>query len=135
MMHPTVKILVLILLIIGLSISIIYFTKMEEQKPGVFGAKIENELTLLKDSNEALIKEYIAGEYYTKIGELDKAISHYKKVYRNYPKEPKSYLKWKAKTNITQLEKVKKILKAKNINESDTKSALNEYFRYTEKKN
>lgn len=129
MIHPKIKILIIILFIVVACIYVIFFTKNDEQLSGAYAEKIKNELKVIKNPEEAIYRDFNLGEYYTKIGDFKNAKIHYTNVYRNYPEVAKSYLKWRALQNLKQIERIEKQLADETSNKSDTEVILKEYFK------
>lgn len=129
MLHPTIKKLVFILFIISVSIFVIFFTRTEEQSLPVFAENIQNHLEVFGDYDNAIFREFNLGEYYTKIGEFDKALMHYNNVYRNYPNFPKGYIKLEALLRMKQIEEVLQIIaEQEDQHFADTDVVIRQYF-------
>ncbi|HOK39820.1 MAG TPA: hypothetical protein PLD27_02095 [bacterium] len=130
MFHPTIKIIVIVLLFFAAGLYVIFFTKTDEQIPWRFADKKKNELKITDDKNEAIFKEYNLGDYYVKIGKFYEAMQCYHNVYYKYPEVQKGYLKWRALQNIKLLEKIFELQKKKEEAISDTQTIIKKYFSH-----
>jgi hypothetical protein len=130
MFHPTIKSIVIILFIIVISIYVIFFSRPEEQTQPIFAEKIQYELDVFEEAENAIFKEFSLGEYFTKIGEFEKAHHHFHNVYHNYPNFPKGYIKWRALQNMKQIEKIQEIIDEGEFElYDDTDALIEEHFR------